>query len=232
MRITLRNSWKRHLLSVQSNSNSKHSQNVSSKCKRHFLSLFKSADTCILNSFSVRTFESLLTIRIGHWRVKNWPKAMPKSLASVYNTNITFKNNIVVLTGCDVSRAKKQFFLVTCGLKYQRIYETFRGCYSWIATYFLRACSKTLTQRVTIICTGSEGGFRGWGQNDTSWSYPWYEVSKNVFAKAVLSLVAEFQKLLKIMPFLGEISSKVSWVICWARDQNFFFPWKVYTYGS
>ena len=67
-----------------------------------------------------------------------------------------------------------------------------------------------LTQRVTIICTGSEGGFRGWGQNDTSWSYPWYEVSKNVFAKAVLSLVAEFQKLLKIMPFLGEISSKVS----------------------
>ena len=67
-----------------------------------------------------------------------------------------------------------------------------------------------LTQRVTIICTGSEGGFPGWGQNDTSWSYPWYEVSKNVFAKVVLSLVAEFQKLLKIMPFLGEISSKVS----------------------
>ena len=101
--IYLRNSWKRHLLclSVQSNSNSKHSQNVSSKCKRHFLSLFKFADTCILNSFSVRTFESLLTIRIGHWRVKNWPKAMPKSLASVYNTNITFKNNIVVLTGCE-----------------------------------------------------------------------------------------------------------------------------------
>ena len=72
------------------------------------------------------------------------------------------------------------------------------------------ALQKRLTQRVTIICTGSERGFRGWGQNDTSWSYPWYEVSKNVFAKAVLSLVAEFQKLLKIMPFLGEISSKVS----------------------
>ena len=90
----------------------------------------------------------------------------------------------------------------------------------------------SLTQRVTIICTGSEGGFRGWGQNDTSWSYPWYEVSKNVFAEVVLSLVAEFQKLLKIMPFLGEISSKVSWVICWARDQNFFFLQKVYTCGS
>ena len=52
----------------------------------------------------------------------------------------------------------------------------------------------TLTKDVTKIHTGSEGGFRGWGQSDTSWVYQWYKVSKNVFGKAVLSLVAEFQK--------------------------------------
>ena len=51
-----------------------------------------------------------------------------------------------------------------------------------------------LTKGVTKIHTGSEGGFRGWGQSDTSWVYQWYKVSKNVFGKAVLSLVAEFQK--------------------------------------
>ena len=51
-----------------------------------------------------------------------------------------------------------------------------------------------LTKDVSKIHTGSEGGFRGWGQSDTSWVYQWYKVSKNVFGKAVLSLVAEFQK--------------------------------------
>ena len=51
-----------------------------------------------------------------------------------------------------------------------------------------------LTKDVSKIHTGLEGGFRGWGQSDTSWVYQWYKVSKNVFGKAVLSLVAEFQK--------------------------------------
>ena len=51
-----------------------------------------------------------------------------------------------------------------------------------------------LTKDVSKIHMGSEGGFRGWGQSDTSWVYHWYKVSKNVFGKAVLSLVAEFQK--------------------------------------
>ena len=51
----------------------------------------------------------------------------------------------------------------------------------------------SLTKDVSKIHTGSEGGFRGWGQSDTSWVYQWYKVSKNVFGKAVLSLAAEFQ---------------------------------------
>ena len=51
-----------------------------------------------------------------------------------------------------------------------------------------------LTKDVSYTHTGYEGGFRGWGQSDTSWVFPMYEVSKNVFGKAVLSLVAEFQK--------------------------------------
>ena len=51
-----------------------------------------------------------------------------------------------------------------------------------------------LTKPVSYTHTGYEGGFRGWGQSDTSWVFPMYEVSKNVFGKAVLSLVAEFQK--------------------------------------
>ena len=52
-----------------------------------------------------------------------------------------------------------------------------------------------LTKHVSNIHTGSEGGFWGWGQNDTSWvsMSHWYKVSKNVFGKALLSLVAEFQ---------------------------------------
>ena len=53
---------------------------------------------------------------------------------------------------------------------------------------------KCLTKPVSYTHTGYEGGFRGWGQSDTSWVFPMYEVSKNVFGKAVLSLVAEFQK--------------------------------------
>ena len=36
-----------------------------------FLSLFKFSDTCIFE-FSLKDFSSLLTIRIGHRRVKNW----------------------------------------------------------------------------------------------------------------------------------------------------------------
>ena len=52
----------------------------------------------------------------------------------------------------------------------------------------------SLTKDVSYTHTGYEGGFRGWGQSDTSWVSPMYEVSKNVFGKAVLSLVAEFQK--------------------------------------
>ena len=36
-----------------------------------FLSLFKFSDTCIFE-FSLKDFSSLLTIRIGHGRVKNW----------------------------------------------------------------------------------------------------------------------------------------------------------------
>ena len=51
-----------------------------------------------------------------------------------------------------------------------------------------------LTQQVSYLRTGYEGEFRGWGQNDTSWVSPMYWVSKNVFDKVVLSLVAEFQK--------------------------------------
>ena len=54
--------------------------------------------------------------------------------------------------------------------------------------------SRDLTKPVSYTHTGYEGGFRGWGQSDTSWVFPMYEVSKNVFGKAVLSLVAEFQK--------------------------------------
>ena len=53
---------------------------------------------------------------------------------------------------------------------------------------------RRLTKDVTKIHTGSEGGFQGWGQSDTSWVYQWNKVSKNVFGKAVLSLVAEVQK--------------------------------------
>ena len=53
---------------------------------------------------------------------------------------------------------------------------------------------QVLTKPVSYTHTGYEGGFRGWGQSDTSWVFPMYEVSKNVFGKAVLSLVAEFQK--------------------------------------
>ena len=49
-----------------------------------------------------------------------------------------------------------------------------------------------LTKDVSNIHTGLEEGFRGWGQSDTSLVSPMYEVSKNVFGKAVLSLVAEF----------------------------------------
>ena len=59
---------------------------------------------------------------------------------------------------------------------------------------FCKLLTSSLTKGVTKIHTGSEGGFRGWGQSDTSWVYQWYKVSKNVFGKAVLSLVAEFQK--------------------------------------
>ena len=55
-------------------------------------------------------------------------------------------------------------------------------------------CRTALTKPVSYTHTGYEGGFRGWGQSDTSWVFPMYEVSKNVFGKAVLSLVAEFQK--------------------------------------
>ena len=51
-----------------------------------------------------------------------------------------------------------------------------------------------LTKDVSKNHMGSEGGFQGWGQSDTSWVYQWYKVSKYVFGKAVLSLVAEFQK--------------------------------------
>ena len=53
---------------------------------------------------------------------------------------------------------------------------------------------KVLPKHVSYTHTGYEGGFRGWGQSDTSWVSSMYEVSKNVFGKAVLSLVAEFQK--------------------------------------
>ena len=59
--------------------------------------------------------------------------------------------------------------------------------FSFPLTYFL-------TKDVSYTHTGYEGGFRGWGQSDISWVSPMYEVSKNVFGKAVLSLVAEFQK--------------------------------------
>ena len=52
----------------------------------------------------------------------------------------------------------------------------------------------SLTKHVSYTHTVYEGGFRGWGQSDTSWVSAMYEVSKNVFGKAVLSLVAEFQK--------------------------------------
>ena len=63
-----------------------------------------------------------------------------------------------------------------------------------LQNYFPFWFSFLLTKGVSKIHTGSEGGFRGWGQSDTSWVYQWYKVSKNVFGKAVLSLVAEFQK--------------------------------------
>ena len=59
---------------------------------------------------------------------------------------------------------------------------------------FLILFENYLTKDVSYTHTGYEGGFRGWGQSDTSWVYQWYKVSKNVFGKAVLSLVAEFQK--------------------------------------
>ena len=59
---------------------------------------------------------------------------------------------------------------------------------------FSQILHKQLTKDVSKIHTGSEGGFWGWGQSDSSWVYQWYKVSKNECGKAVLSLVAEFQK--------------------------------------
>ena len=107
-----------------------------------FLSLFKFSDTCIFE-FSLKDFSSLLTIRIGHRRVKNWLIFIfwgrPKRCQNVWIKS-------VVQSGFGVERKTSskriQFLALTCGLKYQKDLRDFSRLL-FLNCHLLFTCTKT-----------------------------------------------------------------------------------------